>query len=63
MSKNSETNQSERVDDKPILMIAFDPDRYSSRALALILAKSQEWGVLPLEAETRLLNNLAERAA
>jgi len=39
--------------------VAFDPSRYSQRVLALILNKSEEWGCSPLEAETRLLDELA----
>lgn len=39
--------------------VAFDPSRYSQRVLALILNKSEEWGCSPLEAEMRLLDELA----
>jgi len=39
--------------------VAFDPDRYSQRVLALILNKAEEWGCSPLEAEMRLLDELA----
>ena len=37
----------------------FDPNRYTNRVLALILEKSEEWHCSPLEAELRLLDELA----
>jgi hypothetical protein len=40
--------------------VVFDPDRYSQRVLALILDKAEEWKCSPLEAEARLLDQLAE---
>lgn len=42
------------------LMIAFDPERYSPAALALILSKAEEWQCSPMQAEVRLLDELAE---
>lgn len=41
--------------------VTFDPDRYSQRVLALILDKAEEWKCSPLEAEARLLDELAEK--
>jgi len=41
----------------------FDPERYSNRVLALILEKSEEWQCSPLEAELRLLDELAVATA
>jgi len=37
----------------------FDPERYTNRVLALILEKAEEWQCSPLEAELRLLDQLA----
>lgn len=41
--------------------VVFDPDRYSQRVLALILDKAEEWKCSPLEAEARLLDELAAK--
>lgn len=41
--------------------VIFDPDRYSQRVLALILDKAEEWKCSPLEAEARLLDQLAAK--
>ena len=41
--------------------LEFDPHRYKASTLRLILAKSQEWGCTPVEAITRLLDQLAEK--
>jgi hypothetical protein len=40
--------------------VVFDPERYSQRVLALILDKAEAWKCSPLEAEARLLDQLAE---
>lgn len=40
--------------------VVFDPERYSQRVLAMILDKAEEWKCSPLEAEARLLDQLAE---
>lgn len=42
--------------------VTFDPDRYSKRVLALILSKAEEWKCSPLEAESRLLDQIADEA-
>ena len=42
--------------------ITFDPNRYSQRVLALILSKAEEWNCSPLQAESRLLNQLSSDA-
>ena len=41
--------------------VVFDPERYSQRVLALILDKAEEWKCSPLEAEARLLDELAAK--
>jgi hypothetical protein len=40
--------------------VVFDPNRYSQRVLALILDKAEQWHCTPLEAEVRLLDELAQ---
>jgi hypothetical protein len=48
------------MSDKPTSFRAiFDPERYSNRVLALILEKAEAWHCSPLEAELRLLDELA----
>lgn len=37
----------------------FDPDRYTNRVLCLILEKAEQWKCSPLEAELKLLDQLA----
>lgn len=43
--------------------VTFDPDRYSQKTLAMVLSKAEEWNCSPLEAEARLLDELAEKSS
>lgn len=42
-------------------ILEFNPDNYSERTVRLILAKATEWQCTPLEAVSRLMDELAER--
>ncbi|MGJ8678625.1 MAG: hypothetical protein ACSHX0_14025 [Akkermansiaceae bacterium] len=45
----------------PPQAIAFPPRRYTKKVLAMILSKAEEWKVTPLKAESRLLDQLANK--
>ena len=48
-------------DEKLELQLAFPPYAYTKRALWLILNRAEKWGVTPVEAEMRLLDELAAK--